>query len=39
MGIKLFLDDIIILGILFLLYKEEVKDEMLFIALILLLLS
>lgn len=39
MGIKLFLDDIIILGILFLLYTEEVKDEMLFIALILLLLS
>lgn len=39
LGIKLFLDDIIILGILFLLYQEEVKDDMLFIALILLLLS
>ena len=39
LGIKLFLDDIIILGLLFILYKEEVKDEMLFISLILLLLS
>ena len=39
MGIKLFLDDIIILGILFLLYKEEVKDEMLYIILFLLLFS
>lgn len=39
LGIKLFLDDIIILSILFILYKEGVKDEMLFIALILLLLS
>ena len=39
LGIKLFLDDIIILGLLFLLYKEGVKDEMLFIALILLLLT
>lgn len=39
LGIKLFLDDLIILGLLFILYKEEVKDEMLFIILILLLLS
>ncbi len=38
-GIKLYLDDIIILCLLFLLYKEDVKDEMLFIALILLLLT
>ena len=38
-GIKLYLDDIMILCLLFLLYKENVKDEMLFIALILLLLS
>ena len=38
-GIKLFLDDLIILGILFFLYKEDVKDQYLFIALILLLLS
>lgn len=38
-GIKLFIDDIIILGLLFLLYEEGVKDEMLFIALLLLLLT
>ncbi len=38
-GIKLYLDDIIILCLLFILYKEDVKDEMLFIALILLLLN
>ena len=38
-GIKLYLDDIIILGLLFFLYKEEVQDEMLFIILILLLIS
>jgi hypothetical protein len=38
-GIKLYLDDIIILCLLFILYKEDVKDEMLFICLILLLLS
>jgi len=39
MGIKLYLDDIIIIGLLFFLYNEGVKDQMLFIALILLLLS
>ena len=39
LGIKLYLDDIIILCLLFLLYKEGIKDEMLFIALVLLLLS
>ena len=39
LGIQLYLDDIIILGLLFFLYQEEVQDEMLYIALILLLLS
>lgn len=38
LGIQLFLDDIIILGLLFFLYQEGVQDEMLYIALILLLL-
>lgn len=38
-GIKLFLDDLIILGLLYLLYQEGVKDEMLFISLLLLLIS
>jgi len=38
-GIKLFFDDILILSLLFFLYSEGVKDEMLFISLILLLLS
>lgn len=39
LGIQLYLDDIIILGLLFFLYQEGVEDEMLFIALILLLLG
>ena len=39
LGIDLYSDDILILCILFFLYHEEVKDEMLFISLILLLLS
>ncbi len=39
LGIKLYQDDLIILTLLFILYKEEVKDETLFISLILLLLS
>lgn len=39
LGIQLYQDDLIILGLLFFLYKEEVKDESLFISLILLLLS
>lgn len=39
LGIKLYLDDIIILGLLFFLYTEGVQDEILFITLILLLLS
>ena len=38
-GIKLYFDDVLILSLLFLLYKEEVKDEGLFLALILLLIS
>lgn len=39
LGIDLYLDDIIILGLLFFLYKEGVQDEMLYISLVLLLLS
>lgn len=39
LGINLYLDDIIILGLLFFLYTEGVQDEILFITLILLLLS
>ncbi len=39
LGIELYLDDLIILGLLFFLYKEEVHDEMLFLSLILLLLT
>lgn len=39
LGIQLYLDDIIILSLLFFLYTEGVQDELLFIALILLLLS
>lgn len=38
-GLKLYLDDLIILSLLFFLYKEEVKDDMLFMLLILLLIS
>lgn len=39
LGISLYLDDIIILGLLFFLYQEQVQDDMLFLILILLLLS
>lgn len=39
LGIDLYLDDIMILCLLFILYKEGIKGEMLFIALLLLLLS
>lgn len=39
LGIKLYLDDIIILCLLLFLYNEGVKDEMLFLSLILLLLN
>ena len=38
-GIKLNIDDIILIGLLFILYTEGVKDEMLYIALILLLIT
>lgn len=39
LGIKLYSDDILLLCLLFFLYKEGVHDEYLFIALIMLLLS
>ena len=39
MGINLYLDDLLILGVLFFLYQQKVHDEMLYIILILLLLS
>lgn len=38
-GLKLYLDDILIMCLLFFLYEEEVNDRELFISLILLLLS
>lgn len=38
-GIQLYLDDIIILCILFFLYKEKVDDNLLYLSLILILLS
>ena len=38
-GIKLYSDDLIILAVLFLLYEQNVKDEMLYIILFLLLFS
>lgn len=38
-GLKLYFDDILILSLLFFLYIEGVKDEMLFISLLLLLIS
>lgn len=38
-GIKLYFDDILILSLLFFLYKEEIKDESLFLSLVLLLIS
>ena len=38
-GLKLYLDDIIIISLLFFLYTEGVKDDELFISLILLLLT
>ena len=38
-GIKLYFADVLILSLLFFLYKEDVKDEGLFLALILLLIS
>ena len=39
LGIKLYFDDILLICLIFFLYNEDVHDEMLFIALILLLLS
>ena len=38
-GIKLYFDDILLVSLIFFLYNEGVKDQSLFIALILLLLS
>lgn len=38
-GIKLYFDDILLIVLIYFLYKEEVKDEGLFVTLILLLLS
>ena len=38
-GLKIYLDDLIILSFLYILYKEDVKDDILFISLILLLIS
>lgn len=38
-GIKLFFDDILLISLIFFLYSEGVKDQSLFISLILLLLS
>ena len=38
-GIDIFMDDIIIVGILIFLYKQEVKDESLYLILIMLLFS
>ncbi len=39
LGLKLYHDDLLLLGLIFFLYKEDVKDQYLFFALILLLLS
>lgn len=38
-GLKLYLDDILLLCLLFFLYQEGVKDDELFLSLVLLLLS
>lgn len=38
-GIKIYLDDLLIISLLFFLYQEKAQDEGLFLALILLLLS
>ncbi len=39
LNIKLYFDDLIILGLLFFLYQQDVKDEMLYIILFLLLFN
>ena len=38
-GIKLYIDDLIILGVIYFLYQQKVHDEMLYIILFLLLFS
>ena len=38
-GIKLYFDDILLISLIFFLYNEGVKDDYLFISLVLLLLS
>lgn len=38
-GIRIFFDDLIIICLIFFLYNEDVKDQFLFIILILLLIS
>ena len=38
-GIKLYFDDVLILALLFFLYNENIKDEGLFLALVMLLIS
>lgn len=38
-GIRLFLDDILIISLIFFLYNEGVRDNLLFVSLILILLS
>ena len=38
-GISIYADDLVIVGLLFLLYKEGIKDQSLFISLVLLLLD
>ena len=38
-GIKLYIDDLIILGVIYFLYQQKVNDEMLYIILFLLLFS
>lgn len=38
-GLELYFDDVLILSLIFFLYKEDVKDEGLFLALVLLLIS
>ena len=39
MGIRLYFDDLLLIGIIFFLYNEKIEDNYLFISLILLLLS
>lgn len=39
LGIKIYTDDLIIIGLLYFLYQQNVKDEMLYIILFLLLFS